>query len=276
MEFIIEKILTHNIILARYESKDYMLVGKGIGFKKKPGTLIQEQDVENFYVISNLKNVNEYVNIVLETPESLLLTTEQAIRLAEKRLNKKFDESLHISLLDHLNFAVFRMNNNINVGSFLTDEYFLLYPQFYSIAEEMVELINKELNIELPRTELGAIILHLHAAINNEKVSNTAFYAQVINFALSFIQEKFSSTFSNNVFRTRLITHLRFALKRSEDSVSVENPMIDIIEDQYDEYFKVATELADKINEKFSIQLNRDEIGYITLHIYNMDKSKQE
>lgn len=274
MEFKIEKILTHNILLATNEKKDYMLVGKGIGFQKKPGAYLQEENVESFYVINNTKNLNDYVSIVLETPETILLTTEQAISLAERRLNTKFDESLHISLLDHLNFAVFRLNNNIKVGSFLTDEYFLLYPQFYSIAQEMVNLINRELNIVLPNTEVGAIILHLHAALNNEQVSNTALYAQIIDFSLSFIQDKFSSTFSNNVFKVRLITHLRFALKRSEDRVSVRNPMIDIIEEQYDEYFKVAQELSDQIADKFSIQLTRDEIGYITLHIYNMDNSK--
>lgn len=269
--FQIIKILTHNILLATYESNEYILIGKGIGFQKKPGMLVQEEQISNYYIIQDMKKLSVYEKMVLDTPGNVLLATEKAIMLAEEELKKKFDESLHLSLLDHIRFALYRLENNVHVGSFLTDEYYLMYPDLYRISEKMTAIINQSMNVSLPVSEIGAIILHLHAALNQEKVSQTAINAQIIGAALDFIQENSSLNLENNhLAKARLITHLKFALKRSADQKMHDNPIVSVIEKDYPEIYQLSYSLAQVIEKRFMIRLSNSEIGYIALHLYNL------
>lgn len=270
-KFQIIKILTHNILLATYESNEYILIGKGIGFQKKPGMLVEAQQVSNYYIIQDMKKLSVYEKMVLETPDDVLLATENAILLAENELHQKFDESIHLSLLDHIRFALYRMENNLQVGSFLTDEYYLMYPELYQISEKMAVMINQLMKVTLPTSEIGAIILHLHAALNQEKVSQTAINAQVITFALDFIQENsFLKLAENDLAKARLITHLKFALKRSADQKMHENPLVSVIEKEYPAVYQLSKTLAQEIDNRFAIRLSNSEVGYVALHLYNL------
>lgn len=269
--FKVLKILTHNILIGENQGKEYMLIGKGIGFQKKPGMLVSEEQTSNYYIIQDAKKISDYEKVVLDTPDQTLLATEKAILYAEEKLNVKFDESIHLSLLDHINFAIYRLEHQLQVGSFLTEEYYVMYSELYELAVEMVKMINQTIGVTLPSSEVGAIILHLHAAINQEKVSQTATNAQVIEYSLNFIQEKLGVEFAGNqLAKARLITHLKFALKRSKDQKVLQNPLVEVIKEKYPVVYQVAKELADTIVSTFGIEFSESEISYIALHLYNL------
>ncbi|NLW15363.1 MAG: PRD domain-containing protein [Erysipelothrix sp.] len=270
-EFNIEKILTHNIILGSSEDKEFILIGKGIGFQRKPGSKISSESVASYYIIQNSDKLSEYEKIVFGTAASVLLATEKAIKFAEEKLDTVFDENIHISLLDHVNFALFRLENKLQVGSFLTDEYYLMYSDLYDIAFKMVESINSDLDVELPHSEVGSIILHMHAALHKEKVSSTALYAQIIDYSLTFIQDRLPKAItSNSIAKARLITHLKFALKRIESDEVRSNPLVDVIKEKYPEVYEIAADLSGEIEERYNVKLPESEIGYIALHVYNL------
>ena len=269
--FVIEKVLNHNLILATEKGKEYILIGKGIGFQKKMGTIIHEEEVSSYYIIQNFDKLSAYEKVVLNTPEAVLLATEKAISYAEEKLSHVFDESIHLSLLDHINFSLFRLENQLEVGSFLTDEYYLMYPNLYDVAHEMVEIINKDLKVSLPKSEVGSIILHMHAALSKEKISNTALNAQIIAYSIQFIQDRLDFDISSNLIaKTRLITHLKFALKRAETNALLDNPLADVIVEKYPEVYKIAHDLSLDIKEKFNVNISEAEVGYIALHVYNL------
>ncbi|MHC5268760.1 PRD domain-containing protein [Enterococcus sp. LJL98] len=269
--FEIVKILTHNIILASNQGKEYILIGKGIGFQMKPGMTVKEEQASNYYIIQDSKKLSDYERMVLDTPERVLLATEKSILLAEQQLEKKFDERIHLSLLDHIRFAVYRLEHQIKVSSFLTEEYHVMYPELYAIATKMVQQLNKILEIELPHSEVGSIVLHLHAALNQEKVSQTAIYAQVIEYALIYLREQLGEQITNNqLAKARLVTHLKFALKRSEHQKELENPLAGVIQQKYPEIYQIANSLSKEIATRFQIQFSESEISYIALHLYHL------
>ncbi|AMC93203.1 transcriptional antiterminator [Erysipelothrix larvae] len=270
-EFKIRKVLTHNIILGSDGDNEYILIGKGIGFQKKTDDVILEANISSYYVIHDRSKLTDYEMIVLNTDDSVLLVTEKALGYAEVKLNQSFDGGIHISLLDHINFALYRLKNNIEVGSFFTEEYYLMYQDLYDIASEMVLMINEALDVRLPNTEIGSIILHLHAALNKEKVSTSALYAQIISFSLGYIQNNLPLEIpSDSIARTRLITHLKFALKRTEQNKTIDNPLSDVIREKYFEIYHLSMILSQEIESRFQVKLPESEIGYIALHIYNL------
>lgn len=270
-EFQVVKVLTHNILLALNQGKEYILIGKGIGFQIKSGMFVKEEQTSNYYIIQDSQKLSDYEKMVLDTPDRIIFATERAILLAEKELNTKFDEGIHLSLLDHIRFAVYRLEHEIKVGSFLTEEYHFMYADLYTVATKMINTINEMLDIILPSSEVGAIILHLHAALNKEKVSQTAIYAQIIEYSLFFLQERSEFEIANNhLAKARFITHLKFSLKRSEDKKELDNPLASVIQEKYPDIYQMAQELSDAIAERFSIQFSKSEISYIALHLYHL------
>lgn len=275
--FEVLKVLNHNIILGKNQGKEYILIGKGIGFQIKPGMFVTEEKTSNYYMIQDAKKLSDYEKMVLDTPEPILLATEKAIILAEEQLKTKFDETIHLSLLDHIRFAVYRLENNIKVGTFLTEEYHFMYSELYEVSTKMMNQINEIIGITLPDSEVGAIILHLHAALNKEKVSQTAIYAQVIEFSLTYLQEKLGEQIANNhLAKARLITHLKFALKRSESKKELENPLAEVIQMQYPEIYQIAQQLSEEIQVRFMIQFSQSEMSYIALHLYHLQGEEQK
>lgn len=270
-QYTITKVLTHNIVFATKGVTDFILIGKGIGFQQKPGNLIDGIKVSSFYIVHDIEKVSQYESIVLSTPEDVVFATEEAIQFAESQLDHVFNESVHISLLDHINFSIYRMKNNLKVGSFLTDEYYLLYPELYKVSKKMVTIINENLYINLPDSEIGAIILHLHAGIHEEEMSNTMLYTEIIDYALKFIENKLPNINNqNSLNKARLITHLKFALKRHEQRQGVENLLSDTIKDKFPSSFKIAEELFDELYKLYAIKFSEAEIAYIALHIENL------
>lgn len=265
---------THNIVLSEYEGKEYILIGKGIGFNIKADDIIHESQCNSFYHIQDVNKLSKYEQMILNTDEKVLLITEQAISLAEEKLDYKFGETLHMSLLDHINFAIYRYENRLEVDHFMSDEYYLMYSDLYDIAQKMVALINAALDINLPHSEVGSIILHLHAGLRQGNVSTSAYYSMIITRALGYLSEREGKEIlDNSLARARLITHLKFALKRTGDGVNLNNPLIEIFKDKYQDYFTLASDLAIVLKEEFDIDLPESEIGYIALHIYNLKHS---
>lgn len=275
--FEVVKVLNHNILLGTNQGKEYILMGKGIGFQIKPGMFVTEEKTSNYYIIQDSQKLSDYEKMILDTPELILLATEKAIILAEEQLATKFDETLHLSLLDHIRFAVYRFEHQIKVGSFLTEEYYFMYAKLYEIATQMIQQINEIIDLTLPDSEIGAIILHLHAALNKEKVSQTAIYAQVIEFSLKYLQEKLGEEIANNhLAKARLITHLKFALKRSESKKELENPLAEVIKKQYPGIYQIAEQLAKEIQSRFMIQFSPSEMSYIALHLYHLQGEEKK
>lgn len=153
----------------------------------------------------------------------------------------------------------------------MTEEYYLMYFDLYDVANGMVKIINDDLNIILPQYEVCAIILHLHATIHNESVSKVALYTQIIDHSLKFIYKHLDGQLSeNSIAKERLITHLKFALKRMEKNQTLENPFMYVIKEKYEKVYNVAKMLSMDLDDKFHITLLEFEVGYIAVHIYSL------
>jgi len=65
----IRKILNNNLVLARDEQGNEVIVkGRGIGFYKKRGDLIEESIIEKIFITDNQKNSKEMQNFLMSIP----------------------------------------------------------------------------------------------------------------------------------------------------------------------------------------------------------------
>lgn len=273
MSYIIKKVLNNNIVqcyeLGKHE--ECLLLGKGIGFQKKTDDLIDEEKIENIYFIRNQKNLNRYQTLVAACDERLVDVVETVIQMMETRFGNLYDEYLHIALLDHLNFSLYRLQNHIEVKNIFLEEFSVMYADEYAFAQFTLSYINEQLQIQLPASETGFITLHFHSALHKESVSKSTLYMQIITACIALIEEKLNvSLDAGSIERMRLVTHLKFALERADKKIELHNPLLETLKATYPDTYVIAIAMREMIKNEYLVALSDGEIGYLVLHIQNI------
>jgi len=90
-----------------------------------------------------------------------------------------------------------------------------------------------------------------------------------IEIAGNIIEEaerKFGAV-DNNILLA-LADHIAFAIKRMQEGIELKNPFAKEIKVLFEEEYNVAKKGKDLINQKIGVEINDDEVGYITLHVH--------
>lgn len=265
----------HNVVLCLKDDKECILIGKGVGFGVKVGDKLKAPEAieKEFFLVDsgNKENFNSLSNSI---DRNIIGVTEEAIAMISRKLNKELNEKIHITLPDHIAFAVKRLESGIEIKNVLLHEIKFLYKEEFEVAEEFLNIINKKLKVNLPKDEAGFIAMHLHAAINNEDVSKSSLDTAIITDMVNFVEKNISKEINKDSLEyCRLVTHLRFAIERVRNKTKIENILIDSIKTSYRETYNLSQKLANVVEEEYGIKFPEGEIGYITVHLENILKS---
>jgi len=262
------KCLNHNVVQALNDMNEEVIVfGKGIGFGVKEGDLISSDKIEKEYHFNNRKNKDLYTNLVGICDENLVTLVEQAITNIEKTFNQKPNENLRVALLDHLNFSIYRFNHGLNITNLFNDELEAMYEKEFNFSRMLLKEINQTMKVSLPDAEIGFITQHIHSALNNDE-SRSNLFMQIIMNSLEYLEAEHGLKYpKNSLEKIRLITHLKFALKRASEKSTLKNEFSPKILENYPEAYKIAKDLSEYILDNFNIKFQDSEIGYLALHI---------
>ncbi len=275
----IVRLINNNVVMCKdREDKRCMLIGKGIGFKKQPQDVIRDLDsVEKIYYLVDESNAKAYKAIVESTKSEIIGAVEEAITLIEAYNEKPLNESIHVTLLDHINFAISRMENKINIKNPLLHEIKFLYTEEFLIAEKVIEFLNEKLQIKFPYDEVGFVTMHIHAAITEKNIEETSMANEILSDILHFLDKNLGHTIRRDSLEYfRFLTHLRFSIDRAMNGKNVENLLIDTIKERFENSYTLAERLSVYIYDKYKIYFNDGEIGYIALHLQNILNEREQ
>jgi transcriptional antiterminator len=266
--YTIKKVLNNNVVIAERQGKEYVLVGKAIGFNAGKGTKLSEDKIENKFVKQINNEAESYDRILKDIDSEIVGISEEIIFLCEKKLNIKLSEAIHISLPDHLNFSLRRIEKGIKIENPFLNELNAMYPEEYKLAEKALDMVNERLLVELPEDEAGFICMHINAAVRQQEVSTSLAYTKKIGEIMALISTLLKKEFNKNSLEyIRTVTHLNFMIERIMNKKTIKNNLLDNIKkDLYNEY-NIAIKVAIKIENLLSIKVPEDEIGYIALHL---------
>lgn len=270
------KSLNHNVLIVKDKNnQEWIVFGRGIGFNKKALDCIDDSRIENKYALIDDKKLKQFQKLIIESNELASIMSEWIISEMIKRFGNNYNSYVHISLLDHLNFALKRIKENIVINNFFESELEFIYPNEYEFSLQMVEKIQKELNVILPKSEAGMITLHIHSALHNEKISDTSLIINCVARILNYLEDEYGKL-SDDILKNRLIIHLKFALKRSIDKIAIQNNFKDIIKDKYIKSYNLSKKIASIIENEFFLNLDESEIVYLSMHLQNIFNFKEK
>src|SRR5699024_4561389 len=158
----IKKVLNNNVAISHNElNQEFVVMGKGLAFQKKPGEPIDPTKIEKTFILENKDISNKIAELLKDIPEIYLELAYRIIDLAKAKLPHKLDDYLYVALIDHLSFAVERHKRGLDLKNALLWEIRKYYKREFQISLEALDIINNELDIELPKDEAASIALHL-------------------------------------------------------------------------------------------------------------------
>ncbi len=266
-KYIIKKILNNNVVIGEKNKRQYVLVGKAIGYESQKGDKLGEDRVESVFV-KQTENKDRFDKVLQDINSEIVGLSEEIISLCEKELGAKLSEAIHVSLPDHINFAIHRIEKGVKIENPFLHELMALYPKEYKLAEKALHMINKRVSVELPQDEIGFICMHINAAMRKEEVSSSLVYTKKVGEIMELISRLLKKDFDKSSLEyVRTITHINLMLQRVINKKTIKNYLLDNIKKELYNEYDLAVKIAFKIENLFSIKLPEDELGYIALHL---------
>ena len=218
------KVFNNNAVsVVMPDGREAILVGNGLGFGRRPGDVIDKSRVSKVYYVQNelqtkfLKMLDNVTPQVMQAAERISLAAEeQGILLSSKST---------ISLVDHISFALERVEKGTFLPNLMLSETRMLYPKEYAVGQRalelvrqfcgiyVVELLEDRLEASISEVESCYIALHLVAG-----AADGALAYDTVKFVMAvkeIICDTYHCTFEEESLETiRLTVHLKFLAAR--------------------------------------------------------------
>lgn len=271
--WIVKSVINNNVVCARNErNQERILAGKGIGFNIKPGDEIDSSKVQKEYFLKSKNVTGKLYALLAQTPEIYMEIADDIVKKAEEALNKRLDEAVLLHLMDHISFAVSRMEQGLEFKNTLLWEIKSFYPKEFEVALYGLELIEKKTGVALPEDEAGAVAMHIvNAEFDYQDMNDSIRMTELIHKIVNVVRYQYGMNFDEeSVHFVRFITHLKFFAKRlftDEMLDSDDREFQELIRSQYQKGYECAEKIAKFIWEDYQIAVPEEELVYLTVYI---------
>lgn len=278
---IINKILNNNVVITLDENDEEIIVmGKGIGYQKSKGSLIDKTKVNKVFRISNKEISNKLQELLNNIPIEHMKLSSEIIEYAQTKLKKKLNESIYISLSDHTYSAIQRMKEGINVKNAILWEIKRFYKEEFEIGMKALDIIKNRTGVKLPEDEAGFIAFHIVNAQLSEGHTLASDITKLIQEVLSIVRYHFRIEFhEESLFYYRFIMHLKFFAQRlllnSTHEGETDKELFSIIKSKYSKEFECVTKIKNFIKKQYNYILTDDELIYLTIHLAKVVKDSK-
>lgn len=278
-QLIISKVINNNVVSAYDDEQDELVImGRGIAFQKKSGDPIDEERIEKVFSIQNKDISEKFKTLLYDIPIEYMQVCEAIIDHARTTLNKNLNDSIYVTLTDHITFAIERHQKGMDIKNALLWEIKRLYKEEFMCGVEAIRIIQDKLNIHLPEDEAGFIAMHIVNAELNEEMPNVIQITKLIQDILNIVKYHFQIDLdeeSLNYFR--FVTHLKFFGQRLFNETQMENQnefLYEVVKEKNTAAFQCAEKINDYVQKEYNRSLIEDEMLYLTLHIDRVVKRK--
>lgn len=267
------KVINNNLIKSVDDKNNEILVmGCGLGFKKVAGDEIDESLIERVYTCNEKTNSSQLISLLEKIPLEHIQATNEIISFAKASLGKKLNQNIYITLADHINFAIERSRQGLQMKNALLWEIKKLYNHEFLVGKEALHIIKRRLGIELPEDEAGFIALHfVNALMDDLSMEKTTDMTRMIQNVLNIIKYHFNLELDEySVHYERFITHLKFFAQRIFMGITIDDQddqFIEVLKRKYKSEYECTLKVKEYIQKEFNWKLSEDEMIYLTIHI---------
>ena len=268
----IAKIINNNVVsTCDEEGREIIVMGRGVGFKAKEGSTIDEEKVEKIFRLESQNTMDKFKELLENLPMEHVQISAEIIGYAKEVLNRPINPNVYITLTDHINFALERYKQKMMFSNPLIREVRSFYHAEYLIGEYAIAMIERGLGVKLPVDEAASIALHIVNAEYDAPMGDTIKITNLIQQVLEVVREYFSIELDEqSLSYERFITHLRFLAQRvfTGEHMNLDNlEFQEVIDRLYPEEYACSQKIQALIKLQYRHQVTEEEVAYLGLHI---------
>ncbi len=275
---VLKVINNNNLCVLDDDGKEQIVSGKGIGFGKKYGDIVDSTNVTKTYLITDSELQKKMITLLKEIPPEYMEFANEMVEHIRATYPHSLNESLCVTLSDHIANAIERKKQGIELMNQLLDSIQASYPRELALGEYCVEQLREKLGISMTQNEAGFIAMHIINARDDGKMSEINDISALVNGVLDVAEHFYGVTFDKtSVFYSRFVTHLRFLWQRlskneftrkavlSEDSV-----FLTMLQKTYNQHFQCAQQIREYILDTYDKAIDDDELISLAIHLKKM------
>lgn len=271
----VSKVLNNNGVIAidMDENKEYVILGKGVGFGKKVSQRFDKPEGCTTYRLEQETERGSAKELVKGIEPEYLEIADAILTESQKVFGDSIDRGILFPLADHISFAVARIRRNEQISNPLTEDIKVLFYSEFKVAETLKTILRERLQIEIDDHEVGYVALHIHSAIGDEKVSVAMQTARAVRECIDMLEKATGKPIDVlSLSYNRLMNHMKYMVARASTGEKLNLDMNEYMLDQYPQAYKVATDICKNLEECIGHKLDETETGYLVMHIQRVYK----
>ena len=270
------KALNNNVALVKDKNgQEAVVMGRGVGFGVRPGGSIRESLTEKHFVLNGDSGKRDFDRLLQRITVDDIELASDIIREGEEMLGCCCNDSILLTLSDHLGMLFDRMKEGIHFGTPLEWDIRLIYPREYQFAKKVVRDLRERTGYEIPEQEAAFIVLHFINATSGKKgMEETMMYTKIIQNILNISKLHYGREFKEDNFDvSRFVTHVRYFVKRqmNGEKLEIDESIAAVIAQKCPEDHKCAKKISRFLKQTYGWEVNEGEELYLTLHLNRMN-----
>lgn len=207
--------------------------------------------------------------------EDVLKRVVKCISSMENKRMLSMTENSYMGLILHIFIAITRILKNEIIEEPKQWQEQLEKDEDYLLAEEIVDKLSKEFEIEIPAMEVVYVCLHIKGAKhqniewNGEKTValERKELLELINKMILAYDEPLSYALKQDgEFIQGLLAHLQPTFIRLVYDMTISNPILEEIKNTYPEVYEKSQRAAAVLSEWIRKEVPAEEVGFLTIH----------
>jgi beta-glucoside operon transcriptional antiterminator len=202
----------NNIILARDNGQEVIVLGKGIGFNVREGVEVDMGLVEKVFVPQESAHINRFASTLSDLPYEYMLLASKIVDHGKAALQVKLNPSIVVALADHLAVTLtLPLNDASAMESPLQLDVRHIYPGEFKTGVEALEIIRRERDIQLPEAEAVSIALHfINAELESPEMPTTFRIVSITGGVIRIIEQYYGVELDKETLEfMRFSSHVR-------------------------------------------------------------------
>ena len=281
----IKKLINNNILcVVDKKGNELIVTGRGIGFQRHRGEFVDPALVERTYRMEEKAEQKKLRELVEKIPIEHLALTEALIEHIKTQIPQELNQSLLITLADHISFAIARKAQGVEFSNPLKGSIMCYYPTEYHLGQHCLKVVREQLGVALQEDEAAFIALHIVNAELNTNMSEMYDITNLIEGALSVVEYFYQRKFDRESLDfNRFVVHLRYFAQRlfqgkmMEDDQGEHDVMFrQLIMRNCKEHYKCAQCIGDYVKNTYQKTLSEEELTYLTIHLKRINLGLQQ
>lgn len=275
---IIKKINTSAALALDSTGQQVVVLGKGIGFPPVPYELTDMNKIERtFYDVDP-----KYLSMIRDLSQPVVMACAEIADQAEIELDCRLNPNLPFTLADHVQFALERLKNGVDLTTPIAYDVRHLYPKETALAQDALKILQEQTGCSLPENEVVNIAMHLiNAEAEGGNIHSLMMSMQIISQVDSIVENSLHFKLDKDSYNyNRFTAHLRYLIQRLEagtPSENVTNQLRRTLMREYPEIYACVMKVVDYFKKTWDWTCSDDEVVYLIMHVQRVyERSDKE